>query len=185
MKTLPNSTLKVGSGKSEHEMEYQFTDQLPGHIDHAPVLISAEVDTPYSTYLLLDDCKAYPPYEFRHPEHTGPFMEALIEDKLLAAGLHTRFYLYNLSQQKTLLQLPMKGYFGHVYCHDNHFYVADAEGLFKVDLNGQVVWSNANLGIDGVIISTFSSNQITGEGEWDPPGGWRAFTLNIETGQKE
>ena len=36
--------------------------------------------------------------------------------------------------------------------------------------------------MDGVIIHDFYENKILGSGEWDPPGGWRDFTLDKQTG---
>jgi len=38
------------------------------------------------------------------------------------------------------------------------------------------------LGIDGIIVASTSDGVISGEGEWDPPGGWRPFRLSLATG---
>ena len=57
--------------------------------------------------------------------------------------------------------------------------------LFCVDGYGKVICRTPNLGIDGVIIERFTEEKLYGSGEWDPPGGWRDFVLDLKTGKKE
>jgi len=45
-------------------------------------------------------------------------------------------------------------------------------------------WHNDQLGIDGVIIDRFGDATLFGQGEWDPPGGWRDFVLDKQTGKQ-
>lgn len=44
-------------------------------------------------------------------------------------------------------------------------------------------WENRGLGIDGVLVHEISGDVIAGEGEWDPPGGWKPFRVRLNTGQ--
>lgn len=78
----------------------------------------------------------------------------------------------------------MKGYFGHLYVENNLCYVADVSGLYAIELKGDILWENGDPGMDGVIINSFDEDNIYGAGEWDPPGGWRTFTLDKKTGRR-
>lgn len=57
-------------------------------------------------------------------------------------------------------------------------------GVTCVDVHGNVLWQNNQLGLDGTAIHSVSKNTIEGMGVWDPPGGSQPFTLNLRTGQK-
>jgi len=76
----------------------------------------------------------------------------------------------------------MEGYFGHLYYDTGTFYIADACGIHCIDRSTSLRWHNNRLAIDGVIINDFTENSIIGSGEWDPPGGWRDFIINRQTG---
>lgn len=43
--------------------------------------------------------------------------------------------------------------------------------------------NNDDLGLEGVIVNSVEDGIVRGEGEWDPPGGWRPFSLRLDTGQ--
>jgi hypothetical protein len=49
--------------------------------------------------------------------------------------------------------------------------------------NGKIIWVNTSLGIDGIIIERFSDDKIFGSGEWNPPGGWVHFVLELSAGK--
>ena len=34
----------------------------------------------------------------------------------------------------------------------------------------------------GVVVTAIAEGRVEGQGEWDPPGGWRRFALCLETG---
>ncbi|WP_166881743.1 hypothetical protein [Massilia mucilaginosa] len=40
------------------------------------------------------------------------------------------------------------------------------------------------IGADGVLIVDAVDGVLRGAGEWDPPGGWRDFTLALDTGER-
>ena len=121
-------------------------------------------------------------FEIRYEYHCSSFKEALIVDTILAVGHEEHFYLFDLTTNTNILRLKMNGYFGHLYLNDNYFYVADAGGLYCIDKFGKTRWENSNLAIDGVIVNNITDNKIFGSGEWDPPGGWRDFTLDKHSG---
>lgn len=84
----------------------------------------------------------------------------------------------------------LSGYFGYLYDSrdldqlDSHISIlaTSASEVLAFDLTGGLIWQQSDLGIDGVVLHRASSGRIDGEGEWDPPGGWRPFSLKSETG---
>jgi hypothetical protein len=61
--------------------------------------------------------------------------------------------------------------------------VASAERLYCFEPGGSLRWMSQGLGIDGVTVDEFDANTVRGQGEWDPPGGWQQFQLDMRTGQ--
>ena len=53
--------------------------------------------------------------------------------------------------------------------------------MFATD--GSLLWTSEELGIDGVVVNDFDHDIIRGDGEWDPPGGWRPFAVNANNGK--
>jgi len=161
-----------------------FTSVFPATLNLPAVLLSGaeSMSLENRVYLVIDDDGHSAVYEIRYDRHCSPFKQALGMGELLAVGSEEYFYLFNRITNKPLLRLKLEGYFSHLYSDDGLFYVADAGGLFCIEKNGTIRWHNNNLAVDGVIIYEFTSNEILGSGEWDPPGGWRNFTLNKKTG---
>ncbi|HWK03758.1 MAG TPA: hypothetical protein VNS58_09005 [Puia sp.] len=167
-------------------MTLTFAPNLPADYRKGPIVISGEASLPYPAqeYILGwegEECVAI--YEIRYNAHTDPFKEAGFLGSLLGAGHEEYFYLFDTKAWENRLTLPMEGYFGHLYVADDRFYVADAYGLYCIDKTGTVCWHNDKLGIDGVCVNRFDGPHLFGEGEWDPPGGWRDFVLDKQTGE--
>ena len=163
-------------------MDIAFANDLPVS---DPVIISGpdSLNLNGREYLIVsqdDSEKNF--YEIRYDVHCSPFKQAIIADNVLAVGYEEYFYLFDLSANTNILRLKMEGYFGHLYTDNGFFYLADAQGLYKIDKKANLNWHNNNLAIDGVIVTEFTPEKIKGSGEWDPPGGWRDFILNKETG---
>ena len=73
-------------------------------------------------------------------------------------------------------------YFGHLCPHHDVLLVASGTRLFCLDTSGRLLWTSDDLGIDGVVVTRVDGDTIHGQGEWDPPGGWRPFALDLRTG---
>lgn len=165
-------------------MTFDFIDKVPQDLSHQePILISGLDTLEFGgrEYLVIDNNEKSL-FEIRYEYHGSPFKQAFIIDTILAVGYEENFYLFDLLTKTNILKMKMEGYFGHFYLNNDNFYVADAGGLYCIDKLGTTLWSNNNLGIDGVIINDFVDNKILGSGEWDPPGGWRDFILDKQTG---
>lgn len=85
---------------------------------------------------------------------------------------------------------PLRGYFGYLYDSgdfehldsDVSVLATSASEVLAFDRTGNLIWKQADLGIDGVVLQRADAGRIDGEGEWDPPGGWRPFSLSSQTG---
>jgi hypothetical protein len=166
-------------------MTFDFAKSLQGNSSLRAIVISGDDSLllDESEFLIIthsDSSKRL--YEIKYEYHCSPFKEVLIVDNLLAVGHEEHFYLFDLNTKTNMLRLKVEGYFGHMYFDSNHFYVADAHGLYCIDKNTSIKWHNNSLAIDGVIITKFLEDRISGSGEWDPPGGWRDFVINKQTG---
>lgn len=122
-------------------------------------------------------------YSIRYDGQPGPFKQAIQLDEVLGVGKGSYFYLYDTIAAVSRLRLPMRGYFGHCYVWNDLFFVTDATGLYCLSRSGIQLWHNDQLAIDGVVVESFDGDIIKGSGEWDPPGGWRPFLLNSQTGE--
>ncbi|WBS01701.1 hypothetical protein OU994_26100 [Pseudoduganella sp. SL102] len=86
----------------------------------------------------------------------------------------------------------LDGYFGHLYDTSDLEHLDDriavlaasASELLAFDRTGNLLWKQSGLGIDGVVLHHAGLDRIGGEGEWDPPGGWRPFTLIAQSGER-
>jgi hypothetical protein len=75
------------------------------------------------------------------------------------------------------------GYFGDFYAGKDYLLVASGDSLLRLSSDGKVLWSAPNLGLDGVVVTSVQNGTIQGDGEWDPPGGWKPFALRLDSGE--
>lgn len=109
------------------------------------------------------------------------FESATIWREWLVFGFGERLFLLRLGDTHTKT-IDLGSYFGDLYPFESFVLIASCERLFRLHADGEVAWSTDVLGIDGVVVSRVDGNTIVGEGEWDPPGGWRPFRLDLRTG---
>lgn len=83
----------------------------------------------------------------------------------------------------SVVTLELGSYFGHLYPADSYLLVASGVRLFRLEVDRTVLWESDMLGIDGVVVHETSPTLIQGAGEWDPPGGWRPFTISAIDGK--
>jgi hypothetical protein len=166
-------------------MNFIFSNDIPGSVQLKPILISGPDSTQFGVkeFLILErNGEAEGLFEIRYEYHCSPFKQAIIIDQILAVGFEEYFYMFDIIKKSNMLKLKMGGYFGHLYYNNEFFYITDSGGVFCIDKKGSLIWHNNNLAIDGVIINEFTDNKIFGSGECDPPGGWRDFILDRQTG---
>jgi outer membrane protein assembly factor BamB len=169
-------------------MEIKFVDILPENYTEQPILISGNSSIVHNQKQYLSCSQVdgtLSIYEIRYEHHSSPFKQAMVIGNNIAIGHEEHFYLFNLTENTNIIKLKLSGYFGNFYVNENLLYVTGANDLYCLDQIGIIKWQTKNLGIDGVIINDFTESDIYGNGEWDPPGGWEEFILDIKTGTKK
>jgi hypothetical protein len=95
-------------------------------------------------------------------------------------GYNVHFVEMENGNTKTI---SLESYFGYLYPSDDFLLVASGEKLFLFNEEAQLQWISDELGIDDVIVNQFNNELICGEGEWDPPGDWKAFQVRVDSGK--
>lgn len=117
--------------------------------------------------------------------YAGPscfaFEDAIVWSGLLVIGWGERAHLVDLRTRETT-SLELGGYFGHLYACPDYLLIASCDRLLRVAPDRSTLWRSAPLGVDGVLVADVVDGVIRGSGEWDPPGGWVPFTLDLASG---
>jgi hypothetical protein len=116
------------------------------------------------------------------PAAKGPFTDVLMWRGFVVLGWGDQVHLVDPSKRQ-FSSFSCDGYFGHLYPLDDHLLIADASLLTCINARGELIWQSEAQGIDGVVVDEVVGDTILGQGEWDPPGGWRPFRLSLETGR--
>lgn len=111
----------------------------------------------------------------------GPFTEAILWHNFVVIGCCQHLYLAPVDRG-SVSAINLDSYFGRLYPNEDFLLVASASRLLKIIPNGELVWTSPEIGIDGVQVNRIDNGVIYGEGEWDPPGGWKPFSLRITSG---
>jgi hypothetical protein len=110
------------------------------------------------------------------------FEEVCIWSGFVAIGWGNQLYLVKPLSRDTLAH-DLGSYFGHMYPTGDYLLVASGDCLFCFAPDGSLMWRSGPLGIDGVIVDQVEEGIVHGRGEWDPPGGWRSFSIRLHTGR--
>ncbi len=111
------------------------------------------------------------------------FQDAILWGGLAIVGFgrHVHLVWIATSASETI---ELDGYFGHLYPLDaKRLLVADATSLHCFDAAGTRLWTRRDLAIDGVVVGRVAGEVIEGDGEWDPPGGWQPFRVQLADGK--
>jgi len=157
----------------------KFCPYLPANVDCK--LINTD-NYCWKEYLMVNtDSPMY--YEIRG-EYKGVFKQAELVGNTLVIGIFDKLYLYNISTSEIIYAYQCNWYFGSFERYLNHIYICDSQSIACIREDGELIWENKDLGIDGVIISSIDDEIIGGKGEWDPSGGWKDFKIRTQTGLK-
>lgn len=116
-----------------------------------------------------------------YEEYLGAFEELIVWGRWIVIGLGSSAHLVDPVARQTH-SLACDSYFGHLYPLEKHLLIASDSALQCLDEQGELMWRREHLGLDGVIVHEVLDDVIKGEGEWDPPGGWRPFRLSLASG---
>ncbi len=138
--------------------------------------------TPFAYVLIAEDERPV----LRLDIYPGPgcfFREkAIIWNGFVAVGLGTSAFVVSLSSG-AVTRPSVDGYFSDFWSSDEVLLVVDATGLTRVGRNGDVLWRNRNLALDGVEVREVKNGVIHGRSCMDPPENWEAFALSVGTGR--
>jgi hypothetical protein len=109
------------------------------------------------------------------------FEEVSVWGKWIVIGFGSYLHMVSLEDDSSST-LPLGAYFSELYPTDAFLLVASGEQVFRIEPSGNVLWRSATVGLDGVVLHSITSPILLGEGEWDPPGGWRPFALDAASG---
>jgi hypothetical protein len=116
------------------------------------------------------------------PLSSGPFRQTATWKRFVLVGWNDHMHVVE-PVTREVISIDCDGYFGHLYPVDDRLLIADASRLICIDECGQRIWESAHLGVDGVLVGDVQEGVIDGQGEWDPPGGWRPFRVSLENGE--
>ncbi len=110
------------------------------------------------------------------------FEEVIIWNQWVVIGFGHKVYLVPLDtgHPKTI---ELESYFCHLYPNAKWLLATSGQQLFCIGSDGNAKWSTEPLGIDGVLIERMDNQFAYGKGEWDPPGDWQPFQVDLETGR--
>ncbi len=111
------------------------------------------------------------------------FEEAIVWRNFIVIGYGSHVYLVE-TVSRQVFTYPLQDYFGHLYPAEQFLLVASSSHLLCLNKEGHLQWTSAQVGIDGVLVSDIEGDSIWGRGEWDPPGGWEPFQVNVHTGKQ-
>jgi hypothetical protein len=110
-----------------------------------------------------------------------PFEDVRVWQGLLIIGYGSTLYCVDIATRAARIY-SLDDYFGSLTTGDGYCLIASATRILRIDRTGAKLWESNAIAVDGVVISNVD-DAITGDGEWDPPGGWRPFALSLATGQ--
>jgi hypothetical protein len=104
------------------------------------------------------------------------FEEAIVWHDMVFVGFGSHVHAVS-PMDCSVVSLELGSYFGHFYPTADYLLAASGERIFRFQSDRSIMWKSDVLGIDGVVVHDSGPTVIRGEGEWDPPGGWKPFAI--------
>jgi hypothetical protein len=120
---------------------------------------------------------------YRDSEEVACFEDARAMGSVVVVGCGARVHFADWSRGGAVTSHALGSYFGSLFELCDSLLVASAERVFRFTKQGAIIWRSDCVGIDGVILDDVDEHHIRGSGEWDPPGGWQPFLLELSTGE--
>jgi hypothetical protein len=123
-------------------------------------------------------------------QRQSPFSDIRCIGNVMFIGYGEHLYVVRI-QTKNFNQIKLDGYFGYLYTPDEfglssddfELIVASATELFSFSADGTLNWQSQHLAVDGVRVKDIKQGTIFASGEWNPPGDWRPFAVDLANGQ--
>ena len=114
---------------------------------------------------------------------SSPFTDAVGWGERVFVGFEDALYVID-PKARVGSSISLASYFQAFYATADLLVVASGRELLRLSRSGEILWRAPDLAVDGVIVRSVDKGLIHGEGEWDPPGGWRAFVLRLDSGER-
>lgn len=123
-------------------------------------------------------------YRYPRPECFA-FQEAIVRSNHVFVGYGESVYIIDpvMRIASQIFLTGIASYFEAFYAGPDYLLAASGDSLLRLTHDGRLLWAAHGLGLDGVVVEAVENGVIRGQGEWDPPGGWRPFELRLESGQ--
>jgi hypothetical protein len=138
--------------------------------------------TPDLFFMVIKDKQPLLRVDYYKGDECYCFEEAIIWNDHLAIGIGHCVFLVDIESRK-VLQWDLGCYFGSFFPQKDYLLAASAQKIQRINPDGTLRWISNDIGIDGVRIDRIEDDIIHGEGEWDPPGGWKPFRVELDTGK--
>ncbi|MCB5308094.1 hypothetical protein [Yersinia massiliensis] len=120
---------------------------------------------------------------------SSAFSEFLLNESHIAIIYGDHFHVVDITTH-SFRSHPLGDYVAHIYSipdvHSDRLHdrvmVTTYCHVFLIDIAAGILWKSSQCAIDGVIITSIENDTVLGLGEWDPPGGWESFKLDLKTG---
>ncbi len=190
----PDSAYFVGSEalfgqdleKREGMIETAFVTTVPDPWLHVPVVVLGPMppNRPTADAFVLVTVSNRPGFRFDLyiDEECCSFEDSLVWRDWIVIGFGHRLHFVSIPGDRHV-SFDLGSYFGHLYPLDDVLLVASADLLRMFSPDVTLWWTSDRLGIDGVLVDDVDGEVIHGRGEWDPPGGWQPFSLDLQTGR--
>ena len=120
---------------------------------------------------------------------SSAFSDFLLNESHVAIICGDHFHVFDIAKH-SFRSHPLGDYVAHIYpvpdIHSDRLHdrvmVSTYCHVFLIDIPAGILWKSSQCAIDGVIITSIENDTVLGLGEWDPPGGWKSFKLDLKTG---
>ena len=112
---------------------------------------------------------------------SSAFEAAVVWNGCCVIGFGDFVHVVNI-ETRGMTSVSLDHYFGSFHVLDDALLVPSGDRVRCIAPDGSTKWTSAVVGIDGVLIYSVRDGVVEGEGEWDPPEGWRPFRLSLVTG---
>ena len=164
----------------EDHITEPWTDMSPTHIGAR----SSVGSTPDGYVLVSNNESPFKRIDFTLNPNDYDFQrEALSWKRWIAIGLGERIYLV-ADDGNRVIEYPLDFYFNGFYPQEETLFAVSGEKIIRVNPDGSLLWVSEPVAVDGVNIFDVNDEIITGDGECDPPGGWREFKVDFDTGKR-
>ena len=145
--------------------------------------VSAAVGTPdFYVSVTKDDKPILRVDVYSYGPDCFTFQDATVWRNHVIVGFGSHVHAISVADRSTIT-IPLESYFSHLYPTRDYLLLASGERLFRMEPDRSILWKSDYLGIDGVVVHDAGPRVVRGEGEWDPPGGWRPFAVFAADGR--